>query len=505
MTAPLLVLSGITKWYGTTRALGDVDFGLRQGEVHALVGENGAGKSTLLAILAGVVAPDRGEIAISGQLVTIGNPSEAQAFGISTVFQELSLAGALTVAENVFVGRAPTTCGIIRWGELRRRTRQILSAFGIDINVGSPVDRLPQGKRQLVEIAKALSLDARILLLDEPTSALTRDEVAALFAMLERLKTRGIGIVYVSHQMGEVFRIADRVTVLRDGKRITTRVVAETSIDDVVRAMVGRELGTFTAETAPVPGPVALATRCGGAKGKSGHLELEIRFGEVVGLAGLMGSRRSELARSLVGLRQPPKGVAIEIGGRPTRLRSLRDAMSRGIAYVPDDRKTEGLFLSMSIVENFVVTRLRRFSRLGWIERGMARDATIKAVERFRVRVPSLTAAAGKLSGGNQQKLMLSKWLAADPAIVVIDEPTRGVDVEAKLEIHQEIRHRAAVGKAILVISSDLPELLAISDRIVVMREGQIVGNLPTAAATEEVVMALASGTTGQIMEGEAA
>lgn len=504
MSAPLLKLSGITKWYSTTRALGDVDFDLRQGEVHALVGENGAGKSTLLAILSGVVAPDKGTINMDGRTVTISDPSEAQALGISTVFQELSLAGALTVAENVFAGRAPTAYGIIRWSELRRRTRQILSAFGIEIDVDRPVDRLPAGTRQLVEIAKALSLDARILLLDEPTSALTSDEVAALFAIITRLKARGIGIVYVSHHMAEIFRIADRITVLRDGRRMTTRAVAETSIDDVVCAMVGRNLEIFATETARVPGPVALAARGCGATGKSRHIELEIRFGEVVGLAGLMGSRRSELARSLVGLGQPPSGAAIEIKGRPTRLRCLRDAMIHGIAYVPDDRKAEGLFLSMSVADNFVVTALHRFARLGWVDRAAATAAAGKAVERFRIRVPSLAAAAGKLSGGNQQKLMLSKWLAIEPAIVVIDEPTKGVDVEAKAEIHKEIRRLAAAGRAILVISSDLPELFAISDRIVVMREGQIVGDLPTPSATDEIVMALASGADYKI-EGKAA
>lgn len=299
--------------------------------------------------------------------------------------------------------------------------------------------------------------------------------------------------------MAEVFGIADRVTVLRDGRRITTSVVSETSIDDVVRAMVGRNLETFAAGTAPVPGPVALAARDDGTEGKPRHPELEIRFGEVVGLAGLAGSRRSELARSLVGLRPPPRGATIEIKGRPTRLRGLRDAMTRGIAYVPDDRKAEGLFLSMSVTENFVVTALGLFARLGWMERAAAKEAAGKAVERFRIRVPSLVAAAGKLSGGNQQKLMLSKWLAGDPAIVVTDEPTKGVDVEAKGEIHKEIRRLAVAGKAILVISSDLPELFAISDRIVVMREGQIVGDLPTPSATEEIVMALASGAGDKV------
>lgn len=504
MTAPLLALSGITKCYGTTRALGDVDFDLRQGEVHALVGENGAGKSTLLAILSGVAAPDKGEIIIAGRSVTIDDPSKAQALGISTVFQELSLAGALTVAENVFVGRAPTAWGVIRWNELRRRTRQILSAFSIEIDVDRPVDRLPAGKRQLVEIAKALSLDARILLLDEPTSALSSDEVAALFAIINKLKSRGIGIVHVSHRLTEVFRIADRVTVLRDGRRMATRVVAEASIDEVVRAMVGRSIEIFDAGRALMPGSVALAARRNGPVGKSRHPELEVRFGEVVGLAGLLGSRRSELARSLVGLGKAPNGVVIEIEGRPTRLRGLRAAMARGIAYVPDDRKAEGLFLSMSVIDNFVVTGLRRFARLGWIDRTAAREATGKAIERYRIKVPSLAVPAGKLSGGNQQKLMLSKWLAGEPAIVVIDEPTKGVDVEAKGEIHKEIRRLAAAGKAILVLSSDLPELFAICDRIVVMREGRIVGNLPTAAATEEAVMALASGT-GHKMDGEPA
>ncbi|MEK1850934.1 MAG: sugar ABC transporter ATP-binding protein [Phyllobacterium sp.] len=493
MTGPLLRLSGISRTFGTTRALSDVQFELFAGEIHALLGENGAGKSTLLAILSGVVSPDAGTVEVDGRQITINTPARARGLGIATVFQDLSLANALTVAENVFAGRAPTIAGFVRWRELRRRTRDILSAFGIEVDVNRPVERLPVSMRQLVEIAKALSLNSRILLLDEPTSALDTDEVEALFRILRRLKERGIGIVYVSHRMVEVFRIADRITVLRDGRRVSTRPTDETTVDAVVQDMVGHRIAALSAEPARAVGAVALEARGLGRRGEFSGIDLILCFGQVVGLAGLMGARRSELARTLAGV-LPAHCGTIEIRGCQVRLHDLRRAMRHGIAYVPDDRKAEGLFLQKPVADNVIVTALGRFSRLGLLRATAGREAARRAVDRFHIRVPGLSAPAAELSGGNQQKLMLAKWLETDPAILIIDEPTKGVDISAKQDIHREIRRLAALGTAILIVSSDLPEIFALADRIVVMHQGRMTGEFATASATEELLMALASG-----------
>jgi ribose transport system ATP-binding protein len=502
MPTAFLQLSGVTKSFGKTRALSDVDFDLLAGEVHALVGENGAGKSTLLGILSGVISPDQGRIEIEGDPVVIDGTARAQALGIGTVFQELSLAGSLSVAENIFAGRLPTVMGFVRWSQLRHSASDILSEFDIRIDVERPVDSLPLGTRQLVEIGKALSLNSRILLLDEPTSALTVDEVDALFRVLRRLRMRGIGIVYVSHKMAEVFRIADRITVLRDGRRVSTRPVGETSPASVVRDMVGRHLTALT-DAKNVPGQPALAARRLSRRGEFTGVDLAIRFGEVVALAGILGAYRTQLMCTLAGILRPHAGT-IELCGEPVRFRDLRDAMRRGIAYVPDDRRTEGLFLTRSVTENAVVTTLRRFTHMGLVDAGASRAAARQMVDRFHIKTPGLGAPAGKLSGGNQQKLMLSKWLQIDPAILLVNEPTKGVDVEAKTEIHQQIRQLAAAGKAVLVLSSDLPELLAVSDRIVVMREGHVVAALESCVATEEEVLRIASGAERPI-PGEAA
>ncbi|HET7718043.1 MAG TPA: sugar ABC transporter ATP-binding protein [Bauldia sp.] len=503
MAAPLLALSGVSKAFGTTQALAGVSFDLYPGEVHALVGENGAGKSTLLAVLTGVVTPDSGTIAIDGKHVTIDGPARAQALGIGTVFQELSLAGSLTVAENIFAGRLPTMAGFVRWKELRRRAREVLGAFGMEIPVDRTVDSLPAGARQLVEIAKALSLDSRILLLDEPTSALTNDEVEALLGIVARLKARGMGVVYVSHKLSEVFRIADRITVLRDGCLVGTRPAAATSVSSVVRDMVGRDLAPSDEDARRTPGAIALKARGLSRHGEFADIDLELRSREIVGLAGLVGSRRTELARTLGGLAAPHSG-AVEVRGSPIRFGSPRDAMALGVVYVPDDRKSEGLFLSRSVMDNAVVTTLRRLSRFGVINAASSRMVAHHAVDRFRIKARGIDLPAGSLSGGNQQKLMLAKWLATNPGIVIVNEPTKGVDIEAKREIHNHLRRLAEAGAAILAVSSDLLELLAISDRIVIMREGRVVGTVGGRAATEEEIMRLAAGA-GHHGVGEAA
>ena len=502
MAAPLLRLRGVTKSFGTTRALSEVDFDVVGGEAHALVGENGAGKSTLLGVLAGIVTPDAGGVEIDGKPVAIDGAARAQALGVGTVFQELSLADSLSIAENIFVGRLPTIAGFVNWPELRRRAREILATLAIEVDVERAVDSLPAGARQLVEIAKALSLKSRILLLDEPTSALSAEEVEALLRIVRRLKASGIGVVYVSHKLGEVLQIADRITVLRDGRRVSTRPAAAASVEAVVHDMVGRNLAAFN-EAPGEPGAVALAALGLGRRGEFADVDLTVRFGEVVGLAGLTGARRSEVSRTLAGILAPHEG-GVEIRGGAVRLRSLRDAMRHGVAYVPEERKTDGLFLARSVSDNVAVTALRRFTRAGLIDRRAIQTAAERILNRFHVRVPGLDAEAGKLSGGNQQKLMLSKWLSIDPAIVLINEPTKGVDVESKHEIHHEIRTLGAAGKAVLIVSSDLPELFAVTDRIVVMREGRVVGALETRSTSEQEVMALASGAA-RSRRGEAA
>ena len=344
-------------------------------------------------------------IEIDGRPVVIDGAARAQALGIGTVFQELSLADSLSVAENIFVGRLPTFAGVIRWGELRRRAREILSALAIDVDVDRAVNSLPAGARQLVEIAKALSLQSRILLLDEPTSALTAEEVEALLSLIGRLKANGIGIVYVSHRLGEVFQIADRITVLRDGRKVSTRSTALTSSDAVVHDMVGHHLTEFVEASGEV-GAVAVVARGLGRPGEFAEVDLTVRFGEIVGLAGLLGARRSELARTLVGILAPHHG-SIEIRGHIVRLRSLRDAMRRGVAYVPEERKTDGLFLTRSVSDNLAVAALARFTRVGLLDGRAMRIAAERTLSRFHVRAPGLDAEAGRLSGGNQQKLML--------------------------------------------------------------------------------------------------
>jgi ribose transport system ATP-binding protein len=502
MPTALLQLSGVTKSFAKTRALSDVAFDLMAGEIHALVGENGAGKSTLLGILSGVISPDQGRIEIEGEPVVIDGAARAQALGIGTVFQELSLAGSVSVAENIFVGRLPTVIGVVHWSRLRHSASDILSEFDIRIDVDQPVNSLPLGTRQLVEIGKALSLNSRILLLDEPTSALTADEVDALFRVLRRLRMRGIGIVYVSHKMAEVFRIADRITVLRDGRWVSTRPVEETSPESVVRDMVGRHLTALT-DAKSVPGQPALAARGLSRRSEFTGVDLVIRFGEVVGLAGILGANRTQLLCTLAGILRPHAGI-IELCGEQVRFRDLRDAMRRGIAYVPDDRRTDGLFLTRSVTENAVVTTLRRFTHMGLVDARATRAAARQMVEHFHIKTPELGAPSGKLSGGNQQKLMLAKWLQIDPAILLVNEPSKGVDVKVKSDIHREIRQLATAGKAVLVLSSDLPELLAVSDRIVVMRDGRVVATLEARDVTEEAVLRIASGAERPI-QGEAA
>lgn len=491
--APLLEIQEVSKSFAGTQALSRVSLTLAAGEVHALVGENGAGKSTLVNIIAGVLRPDEGAIRIGGEVISNENPRRAQALGIGMVFQELSLVESLTVAENVFANRAPARLGLTDWRRLNERTRGILALLGLAVEPTAMVADLPVGKRQLVEIAKALSLDVRILILDEPTSALAPDEVESLFTVIRRLRAQGIGVIYITHRMAELLAIADRVTVLRDGHVITSRATAECDTNAIIRAMVGRDLEAVSVRSSAGVGAPLLEARGLSRAGSFDSIDLTLHAGEIVGLAGLMGARRSDLGRTLVGaLRQT--GGQIRLNGNSVRLNDVGAAMRNGIAYVTDDRKADGLFLDMSIAGNVIATTLRRFSRFGLINTRAATRAAQQRMAALRIKAPDSQQLVARLSGGNQQKVMLAKGLEAGPRIFIIDEPTKGVDIGAKREIHQILRGLADAGAALLVISSDLPELLQLCDRILVMREGRLVGELDREAATEETVMTIAAG-----------
>lgn len=490
---PLLALRSVRKSFGSNTVLDGVDFELSPGEIHALCGENGAGKSTCLGLLYGLHQPNEGSIERDGETVRIENPSHAQALGIGCVFQELSLAGALSVAENIYAGRAPSRAGIVNWKELRSRARALLAEFDLDVDVSRPVDSLPISSRQVVEIAKALSLNSRVLLLDEPTSALAPDEVNSLFKVLRGLTAKGIGIVYVSHHMSEIFRIADRVTVLRDGQKISTLPASETSQERVIAEMIGGAHPGDVARTGTSLGADVLSVEDLSCPGEFDRVTFSVRSGEIVGLAGLMGSRRSEIVRSLVGLKLGAQGT-VKLKGQPVRFASLRDAMRSGIGFVPEERKTEGLFLDQSLGNNLVSASLSDHATLGVMSGHTIRKASRAAIDAFSVKTAGINEPIGALSGGNQQKVMLAKWLKRSPDVLIIEEPTKGVDVGAKFQIHTELMRRAAGGMAIVIVSSDIPELVSLCNRILVIHEGRVMGDVAAMDATEDTLLQMAAG-----------
>jgi ABC-type sugar transport system ATPase subunit len=491
---PRLALRGLSKAFNGIPAVIDLSLDVWSGEIHAIVGENGAGKSTLMNMVSGVFAPDAGEIRFDGTPVRLASPRQAQDLGIGTVFQELSLVPAVSIAENIYANHPPTLPGgIMRWGKLYDRARNLLAELGVEVDVSRSVASLDTATRQLVEIAKALSLRAGLLLLDEPTSALTSREVNRLFTLLRRLRGHGIATIYISHQMSEILAIADRITVMRDGQKIGTWLAAATSADEIVRHIVRCDIAEDTVAEPVTTGAERLSAQHLSAVGHFREIGLSLHAGEIVGLAGLLGSGRSELGRALVGARTVSAG-RILIGGRPVNLGSVGAAIEHGIAYLPGDRKTDGLFLDRSVADNIIAASLSRVSRFGLVDRARENELARRAVSRLRIRSTGLEQSIRHLSGGNQQKTLLAKWLVTEPRILIVDEPTKGVDVAAKVEIHAELRRLASNGAALLVISSDLPELLGLSDRILIMREGAIVEELSRAEASEDRVMALATG-----------
>lgn len=498
--APLLAMRGMRKSFGGVEVLKGVDFTVRAGEVHALCGENGAGKSTLMNILAGVHRPDAGEIALGGRThAGFASAHAAQHAGVGIVFQERSLFGPLTVAENIFAGRQPVT----RWGRVDRRQLRaaaaaLLARTAPDLSTEATVADLSPAQQQMVEIAKALSLGAKVMIFDEPTAALTEAETHRLFAVIRELQAQGAGIVYISHRLEEVFGLAGRVTVLKDGAWQGTMPVAETTADDLIRLMVGRAVEKTHAGASAAVQTVLLEV-CGlsdsadPADGKPvlQDISFHARAGEIVGFAGLAGAGRTETALALFGAR--PRGAGeIRLRGSRVSIRSPADAIDAGLGYVSEDRKESGLFLDMSVRRNISAARLGKFG--GWFfrdteESGAARNF----VARLRIACRGIEQDTAHLSGGNQQKVLLARWLLASPCVLIVDEPTRGVDVGAKAEVHQLLRAYARLGHAVVVISSDLPELLRISDRIYVMRAGRIAGEVSGDGANEETVMRLAA------------
>ena len=494
---PELAVERLTKAFPGTRALDDLSMTVARGEVHGVIGENGAGKTTLLMILSGVYAPDSGRVLVRGEDATFARPQDAQASGIGTVFQELSLVGRLTVAENVFASHAPTRVpGVLDRRRMKRETRELLRMLGSELRPDRPVASLDVGERQVVEIAKALSLHASVLLLDEPTSALSAEEAATLFAVVRRLREQGIAIVFVSHRLAEVFEIADRITVLRDGRLVGTYLRDEITPDEAVRLMVGRELSVLYPKRGEETGPPRLTVR-GLRSGPVGPVDLVVHAGEIVGLAGLRGSGRSRLARAVVGA-APRDAGEISVDGRKARINGPWQAVEHGIAFVPADRKEEALFPRMSLARNLVSAGLDRVTRLGLVRSAEERRLAETLVRRLDVRARRVDQLVQTLSGGNQQKTVLARWLALDPRVLVVDEPTQGIDVGAKAQIHAFLRDLAQRGTAVLMVSSELPELLGMCDRILVMANGRVRGAFPGEGTTEEQVLALAAGTVGE-------
>ena len=492
-SSPILELRNIAKRFGATQALEDVSLALHPGEVHALLGENGAGKSTLIKIMTGVYQPDRGEILLAGKDIAIRNTAEAQRHGIAAIYQEPMLFPDLNVAENIFISHHGRGV-VVGWRRMFREAEAILAELGVSLDVRSPARGLTLAAQQSVEIAKAISLNVRVLIMDEPTASLSAHEVGQLFKLVRDLRDQGVAILFVSHRMEEVFEIADKVTVFRDGRLISTLPRAEATPQRAIADMVGREMGLL-AKRPPAPqGDLLLEVRGLGRDGVFEDVSFEVRRGEVLGFAGLIGAGRTDVALALFGI-APASAGTIRFAGKDVTVRSPEEAMRLGIAYVSEDRRQLGLSLPMSISANITLPILRRYlNGLGLVRRA-EENATAEAWrQRLSIRTPSVDLAVAKLSGGNQQKVMLSKWLNTKPALLIVDEPTRGIDVGAKVEVHTIIAELANEGMAIIVISSDLPEVLALSDRVLVMREGRQMAILGADEADQERVMTAAMG-----------
>ncbi len=501
MGAPLLALRGICKRFGASHALSGVDFSLQSGEIHALCGENGAGKSTLMNIIDGIHQPDAGEILLDGRVVTIDGPAQAMRLGIGLVHQEIALCADATVAENIFMPEI--NAGRQAWMDyagLNARATRVLQRLGQDIDPAACVGDLPISSQQLIEIAKALTLDCKVLILDEPTAALTDNESAALFRVLHDLKEQGIAIIYISHRMAEIFAHCTRVTVLRDGRNVHSGLLAELDADGLVRRMVGRDLGNYYPPKQQDADRGEHVLEVGDlADGERVHgVSFTVQRGEILGIAGLMGAGRSELAQTLCGLRPATSG-SVCLNGKQISIRKYSDALREGIAYLSEDRKAAGVYLDLPIAQNIASMALARVSsRFGLLQRATEHRLAQELGARLKLKSDGVQIEVASLSGGNQQKVAIAKLLATNPAVLLMDEPTRGVDVGAKSEIHHILRDLACQGVCVVVISSELPEIIGLCDRTLVIRDGRVAGEVQGEDMTEEALLRLASGLERQ-------
>jgi inositol transport system ATP-binding protein len=496
----LLRMSGISKSFPGVRALDDVSFAVEEASIHAFLGENGAGKSTLLKILSGAQAPNSGEIEFAGQSVSFASPQAAQQAGIATIYQEFTLAPDMTVAENIFIGREPGSRLFVNFSKLEDQTRALCARVGLDRSPRALVRDLSVAEQQMVEIARALSMKSRLIIMDEPTSALSRAEVEKLFVIIRGLKREGVSVIFVTHRLEEVFELCDSYTVLRDGRNAGHGTVAGTNVDAIIRLMVGREVGLLeqrseffgTGDIAmEVKGITRLRKSTDASAIELHDVSLTLHRGEILGIAGLVGAGRTEMARAIFGADPFDKGQVL-VGGRPVNISSPRDAIAEGIGLVPEDRKQQALFLALAIRTNMSIASLDGISAgMGFLSASKENALVDEYRKRLNIRMASGDQLVGNLSGGNQQKVVLARWLALRPRILIVDEPTRGIDVGAKVEVHNLLVEMARAGIAIIVISSELPEVLSLADRILTMREGRVTGEVMRADATPEKLMTL--------------
>lgn len=493
MTEYILELKNISKRFSGVEVLHDVSFSLRSGEVHAMLGENGAGKSTLVKVVTGVHQPDSGVIYLNGAPVHFGDTRESRQAGIAAIYQELSLFPDLNVAENIFIGRHPTTLGgRIDWRKLYAEAEKLLASLGVHLDFKQKAHNLSIAQQQMVEIARAFSINARILIMDEPTSSLTLNEVDDLFRLVRRLRDEGTAIIFISHRLEELFELADRVTVLRDGAYVDTRQMKGVTRDDLIRMMVGRTIANMFPKQDVKAGRVVLKVDHLTRDGAFRDISFDLREGEILGMAGLVGAGRTNVARTIFGVEPPTSGV-IQLDGREIRITSPQQAIALGLAYVPEDRQLHGLFPPMNITANISMPVLQKYARRGWLRDKAERSAAFNAARQMEVRANNIWQKARELSGGNQQKVVLAKWLSTKPRILILDEPTRGIDVGTKAAVHALMSKLASEGMAILMISSELPEVLGMSDRVIVMREGSMTGHFTRAEATQEKIISAAT------------
>jgi ABC-type sugar transport system ATPase subunit len=492
-----LEMKHVSKRFPGTIAVDDVSFEVRAGEVHALVGENGAGKSTLMKMLAGSFDDYTGQILIGGRVALLHSPTLAKRHGVGMIYQELSLARPISIMENLLAGRLPHRGPFLDKARARAQARELLASVGLDLDPNLPIEDISQHEAQLVEIAKVLGNNPSILVMDEPTSALSHEEVERLFRIIGDLKRRGIAIVYISHHLPEIFRIADRVTVMRDGKKIATRPIGEVSRAEIVQMMVGRSVKEFYRRAERSIGEVRLRIRGLSRFGFFHQVAFEARRGEILGICGLSGAGRTELARVLTGLDRADEG-SIELDGRPVRGTAMADFLEQGISYLTEDRKVEGLAVRLPVEDNVLSAIVDRLSSAGVYSQGRGKARVERLIGELSIYPPDPSRTVGNLSGGNQQKVLLAKWLASEPKVLILDEPTRGVDIGAKMTIHASIEKLAGEGCTVLLISSDLPELVGLCDRVMIMRKGHFIREMQYSECSEESLLLAANGDTGR-------